>query len=277
LASVKKAVIEGNVMDKKTFISKTTRLVGKTYRSVEDMPPDVRQAYEQVMASSEAMAESSDSSPADKIIIDGKEYASAEEMPPEVRRSYEQMRAITAETTENPETAEVTEIIVNDKKYASVEEMPLDLRRTYLQAMAASSESPGSSLKKILSGLPTRQRTITIIEDRSANAENADDDAEKPGLGWFLAILAGFTVLYLMYLLIPGRHEPMEKFLARQPTWGGFFRGWAFIVLPISSFLWLGFYIFRGQFSDAISLASKILLVALVLLIIAMILSALVW
>ena len=101
-------------------------------------------------------------------------------------------------------------------------------------------------LARIFPGLLTKGRTITIIEDHSENAENADEDAEKPGLGWFLAILAGITVMYLLHLLIPGRHEPMEKFIARQPTWGSFFRGWTSFVLPIASLLWIGFHFLSG-------------------------------
>ena len=113
------------------------------------------------------------------------------------------------------------------------------------------------------SGHLTKERAFTIIKDHSEKAENASDDTEKPGLGSFLAILVGITVIYLMYLLIPGRHEPWEKFIARQPTWGSFFKGWTFIVLPIASFLWLGFYCFRGRFFDTLSLALKILMAAL--------------
>ena len=305
-------------MEKKTFITKSTRLVGKTYESVEEMPPEDRQAYERAMASAGGPEVTHRFTNIDKIIIDGKEYASAEEMPPDVRQSYEEMLKCINDSHENPkettsteiffdgqeyssveqmppsirhsyeqlqgmmneaperqEAAEVTEIIVNDKKYASIEELPIALRETYLQAMSASSEIPGRDLARLFPGHLTKGRTITVIEDHSENVENADEDAEKPGLGWFLVILAGITVLYVMHLWIPGKHEPWDKFIVRQPAWGSFFRGWTFIVLPIASFLWLGIYFFRGRFFDALSLALKILMAALILLIIAMILTAL--
>jgi hypothetical protein len=221
-------------MEKKTFVTNTTRLVGKTYRSVEEMPPDVRRSYEHAL---------------------GQEN----------------------EDPENPETAEVTEILVHDKKYASIEELPPDLRETCLQAMAAAGEIPGKSLARIIPGRLTQRRTITIIEDRSANVENAGGDAKAPGLGSFLAILAGATAIYAIRLSIPGMNEPWEQFLARLPTWGSFFRGWTFIVLPIAAFLWLGMHFFQGRLVDALSRSMKIVMALLILLIIAMILSALCW
>jgi hypothetical protein len=264
-------------MEKKIAVTKTTKYVAKTFKNLEEMPSEVRQAYEQAMAASGDPDRTHRFTNVEKIVIDGKEYASVDEMPPGVHRSYEQMQGMINDALENQKTAEVTEIIFNDKKYASVEEMPLALRETYVEAMTGSSEIPGNSLKTILSGLPTRHRTITIIEGRSEDAEDADEETKKPGLDSFLAILAGITVLYLMYLLIPGRHEPWAKFIARQPTWGNFFKGWTFIVLPIASLLWLGFYCSGRRFSDALSLAVKILMVGLILLIIAMVLSAVNW
>jgi hypothetical protein len=250
---------------------------GKEYARAEEMPPDVRQSYEEMLKCIDDSNENQKATTSTQIFFDGQKYSSVEQMPPSIRRSYEQMRATMTEAIENPEVAEVTEIIVNDKKFASVEEMPPDLRRTYLQAIAASGEIAGNSLKTVRSGLPARQRTITIIEEHSGKEKNAEVDVEKPGLGWFLAILAGITVMYLMYLLIPGRHEPWAKFIARQPTWGSFFRGWTFFVLPVSSFLWLGIYLFRGRFFDALSLALKIFMAVLILLIIAMTLSVFGW
>lgn len=83
---------------------------GKSYSSVDEMPPDVRQAYEQVAGMFadknhdgipdilEGAAEKSGidvqsvsiSSNQGQVFIDGKAYSSIEEMPAEVRQKYEQ-------------------------------------------------------------------------------------------------------------------------------------------------------------------------------------------
>lgn len=281
-------------MEKKVFVTKTIRSMGKTYRSVEEMPPEVRQAYDQAMASLNGIGEFH----SEKIVINDKEYTSADEMPPEVRQIYEEMLKSLGNSTENLSETTSTRIFFEGQEYSSVEEMPPHVRSSYEQMQGLIQESlenqeeakvteiivnekkssnaiPGNTLQRFFSRLPTRQRTITIIEDHSEKPEDAEEESEKPGLDSFLAILAGITVFYLMYLLIPGKHEPWAKFIARQPTWGSFFRGWIFIVLPISSFLWLGIYLLRGRFFTVLSLAMKILMVGLILLIIAMILSAL--
>lgn len=79
----------------------------KTYRSVEEMPPEVRKAYEEAMrhlaearekgltALTKATQEESGlhrkvEIHTTKIVVNGQEYASMEEMPPEVRKIYEQ-------------------------------------------------------------------------------------------------------------------------------------------------------------------------------------------
>ena len=76
---------------------------GKTYESVDDMPPDVRREYEEAMRLlNKAKAELSESGEkvsktetktlvSTRIEIDGKEYSSPDEMPPDVRERYESL------------------------------------------------------------------------------------------------------------------------------------------------------------------------------------------
>jgi len=76
---------------------------GKTYESVDDMPPDVRREYEDAMRLlNKAKAELSEgggevsktevkTSVSTRIEIDGKEYSSPDEMPPDVRERYESL------------------------------------------------------------------------------------------------------------------------------------------------------------------------------------------
>lgn len=75
---------------------------GKTYRSVDDMPPDVRQAYESLM---QIMADKNQNGVPDlfegqlsrqvqstrttNIIYNGQSYNNLDELPPEARAKYE--------------------------------------------------------------------------------------------------------------------------------------------------------------------------------------------
>jgi len=74
---------------------------GKTYNSVNEMPPDVRAKHEQAMAGIKDT--NSDGFPdfvegakptlvsnVMKFVVDGKEYNSLEDLPPEMRAKYEQ-------------------------------------------------------------------------------------------------------------------------------------------------------------------------------------------
>lgn len=77
---------------------------GKTYKSVGEMPPEVRARYEQAMRAFPRPQETSATSlplefngedgsltvTSTKFIVDGKEYNSLEELPPEARARYEQ-------------------------------------------------------------------------------------------------------------------------------------------------------------------------------------------
>jgi len=93
---------------------------GKTYQSVNEMPPDVRQKYEQAMRSMrdtdgdrlpdafesthpladqdrdgmpdvlESMMSNSVSAGAMKVVVDGKEFNSIDALPPEARARYEE-------------------------------------------------------------------------------------------------------------------------------------------------------------------------------------------
>ena len=66
--------------DKKPIV-----VAGRTYGSVEEMPPEVRRVYDlAVAAQNEAGAPDSV-----KIVFNGKEYASMDSMPEDVRKLYQ--------------------------------------------------------------------------------------------------------------------------------------------------------------------------------------------
>ena len=82
---------------------------GKTYASVEEMPPDVRRAYEEVLkmfadknkdGTPDFLQEGTTTTKKEvkmvvssSITVDGQTYASVEEMPPDVRQKYEEAAA----------------------------------------------------------------------------------------------------------------------------------------------------------------------------------------
>lgn len=80
-------------------IKTSIKFNGKEYGSVDEMPDDVRQAYQGVMASikNPAMTRSTGFSfqfaSKPKIVFNGVEYAGVDQMPPEIRKTYERMMA----------------------------------------------------------------------------------------------------------------------------------------------------------------------------------------
>ncbi|GAB4467472.1 MAG: hypothetical protein Kow0070_30770 [Anaerolineales bacterium] len=75
---------------------------GKVYKSVDEMPADVRARYEQAAASLwQEIPQTSQPSPSAsvltsgmKFIVDGQEYHRLEDLPPEARAKYEQAMAM---------------------------------------------------------------------------------------------------------------------------------------------------------------------------------------
>lgn len=84
-------------MDQKIIV-----IDGKTYNSVNDMPPDVRAKYEKAMSAFrdenrdgtpdvfEASSSSQVVANTMKFVVDGREYNRIEDLPPEARAKYEQ-------------------------------------------------------------------------------------------------------------------------------------------------------------------------------------------
>ena len=63
---------------------------GKEYNSVEEMPPELREAYEKAVRSgADVRIEKPQVSVETKIVFNGKEYDSLETMPADIRRVYQ--------------------------------------------------------------------------------------------------------------------------------------------------------------------------------------------
>ena len=76
-------------MNLKVNIKTRIRFNGKEYSCLEDMPPQVRQAYEKALASAQASGTGLISHTTSKLIFNGHEYASVDEMPADIRRMYD--------------------------------------------------------------------------------------------------------------------------------------------------------------------------------------------
>jgi hypothetical protein len=76
-------------------VPKTLSVDGKTYRSPEAMPPDVRALHDQaVAAKGSAPAPATQLKFSTKLNFDGVEYDSPDSMPPDVRRVYDDAVAL---------------------------------------------------------------------------------------------------------------------------------------------------------------------------------------
>jgi hypothetical protein len=64
------------------FIKKKTKGKGKKYKSLEEMPDDLRQAIERTLTNTDPETQKDTES---TIVINGKEYNNIEEMPPDIR------------------------------------------------------------------------------------------------------------------------------------------------------------------------------------------------
>jgi hypothetical protein len=60
----------------------------KKYKSLEEMPDDLRQAFERTMTNTDPETQTDTES---TIVINGKEYNNIEEMPPDIRVIYEKV------------------------------------------------------------------------------------------------------------------------------------------------------------------------------------------
>jgi hypothetical protein len=79
-----KFAVKGNINIKRRII-----VNGTEYAGVEEMPDDVRHAYEQAMAGAGHEVQGiTPAGPQTRVVFNGREYASLDEMPAEVRTLY---------------------------------------------------------------------------------------------------------------------------------------------------------------------------------------------
>lgn len=80
-------------MGVKVTVKTRFKVNGKEYGSLEELPPDIRDAYEKAMAAKGGGPLAGGAPGSAKVTFNGREYASLDEMPPEERRMYEEFLA----------------------------------------------------------------------------------------------------------------------------------------------------------------------------------------
>jgi len=165
---------------------------GKSYASLDEMPPDVRQAYEQMIG---MFADKNRNGIPD--ILEGG------------------MGAGSAQVEILPMQINSTRFIVDGKVYSSVEELPPEARQKYEQAMAkagqAMRDANRNGVPDILEGalsagpalsMPPAESTPAIATSRpllNSIPSSAGDDAPNYGV-WLL--LAGIVIAILLVAVI---------------------------------------------------------------------------
>jgi hypothetical protein len=117
---------------------------GKMYTSVDEMPPEIRQAYEQAMS---VLADKNQNGVPDilegvmatdginvqttpitisssQFIVDGKTYSSVDELPPEARAKYEQAMAKLGKTAEKHSQNDVPDGIEDARPPRGIPQTP---------------------------------------------------------------------------------------------------------------------------------------------------------
>jgi hypothetical protein len=80
---------EDNVMNVNVNVNRKYKINGKEYNSIEEMPPDIRNAFEKAMASQAGSGIPITTHT--KIIFNGTEYQSIDAMPQDVYQLYEKV------------------------------------------------------------------------------------------------------------------------------------------------------------------------------------------
>jgi hypothetical protein len=104
-------------------VKRKFKVNGKEYNSIEEMPPDIRSAFEKAMASQAGSGQQANPATMQtKIIFNGTEYQSIDAMPQDVRQLYEKVLNA-AETGNAPTniitTGDISDILTGHKTYGN--------------------------------------------------------------------------------------------------------------------------------------------------------------
>lgn len=219
-------------------MSQSFTINGKTYKSVEEMPPEVRAQFESVAnllgdknqncvpdMMENVMRAGTMVMQTGKIFFEGKQYDSAEELPPEARNKYEQ--AMSKLKDENKDgvpdvlenvlpmgttTLQTNKIVFDGKMYDSPEQLPPEAREKYEQAMSKLADENKNGVPDVLENVMPTPTVIT--EQFSAGAPQRTRQTTTATsnmgpmvvLGIVCVVLAiGFAILLFLLLGRAGR------------------------------------------------------------------------
>ena len=176
---------------------------GREYDSVEQMPPDVREEYEQAMAQLQKAGAfkfpglgkigTTKTVVSETITYNGREYASRDELPPEARELLEKMPAAPGD----PGTAQET-ITYNGREYTSRDELPTEARALLEKFPESSTDHPTSDVKiETVQTFPAEEFIIRSFHDR----EKAPAPERDPKIAWLLVSILTVVVVVLLFLL----------------------------------------------------------------------------
>jgi len=183
---------------------------GQEYGSVDDMPPEVRDAYEKAMASISQTKLGTVTQTRNRIVVNGQEYQSVDEMPPDVRRVYEELiantRNLAAEAARTGQSKLVRTrwtVDVNPEPGGA----PAERQGLPALAPAAATQRPRRSSGKIWSSAILGTILLVFIIAYGGRFHGKDTLAlDSP---WALLLLIpGAFFLHAIYTAFRGEHCP---------------------------------------------------------------------
>jgi len=201
---------------------------GREYSSADEMPADVREAYERItktFADSdgdgvpdviEGLGGNTVSTTTGKIVVNGREYSSVDEMPPDVRQIYERMTKMRADSDgdgipdifegkgANVVTVTRSNVVVDDREFPGADGIPADVRRAF-------GGRPGRTPRVVKKVRQTRVHTgrrtgvATVPEgDRSTMAAFEEETTRESKLTLAAIVIAVLLLVIMGLLLILG-------------------------------------------------------------------------
>lgn len=156
---------------------------GKTYASLDEMPPEVRQAYEQTMG----------------MLRDENQNGF-----PDILEGITGADVSTVQTTLNlPGTIQ---IISEGKTYTSLDEMPADARLTYDQAMAKlgplMSDSDGNGIPDVFEGKQPAMKGMPLTEKHSRGMHQPAGMPQNPPSSMISDVTPFYSSKPFVFLLL---------------------------------------------------------------------------
>jgi hypothetical protein len=90
LSSITERTGVGDSMTVKIQVKRKVKVNGKEYASREEVPENIREAYDKALANAISGHSASPGAPTTKIVFNGQEYASVDSMPDEIRQAFEE-------------------------------------------------------------------------------------------------------------------------------------------------------------------------------------------